>query len=76
MRLNAIVNEKIQEALIGFVGLLKSSEVIMGKEKKEKLIVEASNLLENLAPIDWISDTDYENVDRALCKALGVKELY
>jgi hypothetical protein len=76
MRLNAIVNEKIQEALIGFVVLLKSSEVIMGKEKKEKLIVEASNLLENLAPIDWISDTDYENVDRALCKALGVKELY
>ncbi len=48
----------------------------MGKEKKEKLIVEASNLLENLAPIDWISDTDYENVDRALCNALGVKELY
>ena len=48
----------------------------MGKEKKEKLIVEASNLLENLASTDWISDTDYENVDRALCKALGVRELY
>ena len=43
----------------------------MGKEKKEKLIVEASNLLENLAPIDWISDTDYENVSRVI-KAVSI----
>ena len=36
MRLNATVKEKIQEALTGFVGLLKSSEVQNERHHKQK----------------------------------------
>tara|TARA_B100001559_G_scaffold313468_2_gene312538 strand:- start:517 stop:699 length:183 start_codon:yes stop_codon:yes gene_type:complete len=46
------------------------------EEKRKQLIFEAYNLLENFASIEWISDTDYEYIDRALCKALDVKEIY
>ena len=71
MRLNAIVNEKIQEALTGFVVLLKSSEVIMNRltESGYKIPETLDEAIDTIGEIvfkemEW-SGEDVEDIDVA-----------